>query len=73
MTFAGILGTTAFILFLAAAAVQTVWLFRRDGKPDPVSHWTDSSFDDRIPNPASKKKARLKAGLSRIGIGRFNR
>ncbi len=39
MTFAGILGTSAFILFLAAAAVQTVWLFRRDGRPDPVTHW----------------------------------
>ena len=39
MSFSGILGTAAFILFLAAAALQVAWLFRRDGRPDPLSHW----------------------------------
>lgn len=38
MTFAGILGTAAFVLFLVSAAVQVVWLFRKDGRADPVTH-----------------------------------
>lgn len=39
MSFSGILGTSAFILFLVSAALQIVWLFRKDRRPDPASHW----------------------------------
>jgi ABC-type transport system involved in cytochrome c biogenesis permease subunit len=33
------LPTIAFFLILASAAVQAPFLFRKDGKADPVSHW----------------------------------
>jgi ABC-type transport system involved in cytochrome c biogenesis permease subunit len=33
------LATIAFALVLAAAAIQAAFLFRRDGRLDPVSHW----------------------------------
>lgn len=33
------LATIAFALILAAAAVQAAYLFRRDGRLDPASHW----------------------------------
>jgi cytochrome c-type biogenesis protein CcsB len=39
MSFAETLGTAAFILFLASAALQIVWIFRRDSRQDPASHW----------------------------------
>jgi ABC-type transport system involved in cytochrome c biogenesis permease subunit len=31
--------TAAFVLAIAAAAVQAAWLFRKDRATDPVSHW----------------------------------
>jgi ABC-type transport system involved in cytochrome c biogenesis permease subunit len=33
------LPTIAFALILASAALQAVFLFRKDGRPDPASHW----------------------------------
>jgi len=39
MSFAGYLGTAAFILFLASAILQVVWLFRKNASSDPVSPW----------------------------------
>jgi ABC-type transport system involved in cytochrome c biogenesis permease subunit len=33
------LPTVAFVLVAVSAAVQAVFLFRRDGKQDPASHW----------------------------------
>ncbi len=33
------LPTIAFALILISAALQAVFLFRKDGRPDPVSHW----------------------------------
>jgi ABC-type transport system involved in cytochrome c biogenesis permease subunit len=34
-----LLPTLAFALILASAAIQAPFLFRKDGKPDPASHW----------------------------------
>ena len=33
------LATIAFVLILASAAIQAPYLFRRDGRSDPASHW----------------------------------
>jgi ABC-type transport system involved in cytochrome c biogenesis permease subunit len=33
------LATAAFVLILASATIQAIFLFHRDGRLDPVSHW----------------------------------